>query len=88
MSHFVVLFSPDDDSEPILGEWLECTLSPEEPTEPVPTSPVPPRMEVQGENKRSRQPSTNDLPNLVPDKREPDGVSSVCLHAFNLYDNL
>lgn len=65
----------DDDSEPILGEWLEGTLSPEEDTEPPPTSPVPPRLEVQGDSKRSRQPSTDEPPSLVPDKREPDGVS-------------
>ncbi|KAK7478490.1 hypothetical protein BaRGS_00030249, partial [Batillaria attramentaria] len=63
----------NDDSEPILGEWLEGTLSPEEETEPLSTSPVPPRLEVQGESKRSRQPSTDEPPSLVPDKREPDG---------------
>jgi hypothetical protein len=66
----------DDDSEPILGEWLDGTMSPEEEREAHPSSPVPPRLEVQGEStKRSRQSSTHDdHPSLVPDKREPDGV--------------
>lgn len=71
----------DDDSEPILGEWLEGTLSPEEPTEPPVTSPDAPRLEVQGDAKRSRQPS-EDSPVLVPDKREPDGVWALCIHSF------
>ncbi|KAL8608129.1 hypothetical protein ACOMHN_016584 [Nucella lapillus] len=65
--------SEEEDSEPILGEWLEGTLFPEEDTEPPQSSPFPQRVEVQGESKRSRQPSTDEPPSLVPDKREPDG---------------
>ena len=71
----------DEDSEPILGEWFEGTLSPEDDQqkEPDPISPVCVRLDFQDENnlmgKKSRQPSNNDKhPTLVPDKREPDGV--------------
>ncbi|XP_076455251.1 E3 ubiquitin-protein ligase UBR4-like isoform X3 [Babylonia areolata] len=75
--------SEEEDSEPILGEWLEGTLSPEEDTEPPISSPFLPRLEVQGESKRSRQPSTDEPPSLVPDKREPDGFIALASNVLS-----
>ena len=64
----------DEDSEPILGHFMVEIMSPSsERKDPDPPPPLPPRFD--GDNKRSRKISSSDSPSLIPDKREPDGVS-------------
>ena len=65
----------EEDSEPILGRWLEDTLSPLESVETLPPPLVPTRSDAQGENKRSRKISTEDPSTLIPDKKDSHGVS-------------
>ena len=73
----LIVLLVDDDSEPILGQWFEETLSPDDP----PETPAPPPAPVlnmassTGTGKHSQRQSSTDCPNFVPDKREPDGVS-------------
>lgn len=69
----------DDDSEPILGQWLEETLSPNEAFNTTPPPPPPPRNDaLSHEGKRLRESSVGEKsPSFVPDKREPEGVSVV-----------
>lgn len=65
----------DEDSEPLLGQWLEDTLSPLESVETIAPPPVPARSDAQGEGRRSRKISTEDPSTLIPDKKDPQGVS-------------
>ena len=73
---------PDDDSEPILGQWFEDTLSPEDAT-------TAPSQDAEGEGagleddddgeraneKRPTRLSSTDSPCVIPDRRDPEGVS-------------
>jgi len=70
----------DDDSEPILGQWFEETLSPEEPATSLPSTDgqTNPDSEGNSNNNDGRHPhrmGSNDGPSFVPDRKEPDGVS-------------
>uniref|UniRef100_A0A2C9K8S7 UBR-type domain-containing protein n=1 Tax=Biomphalaria glabrata TaxID=6526 RepID=A0A2C9K8S7_BIOGL len=82
--------SEDDDSEPILGQWLEETLSPNEAFNTTPPPPPPPRNDaLSHEGKRLRESSVGEKsPSFVPDKREPEGFStlvSTVMNFFNVY---
>ena len=46
-----------------------------ESKDPDPPPPLPPRFGEDSSNKRSRKVSSSDSPSMIPDKREPDGVS-------------
>ncbi|CAL1532573.1 unnamed protein product [Lymnaea stagnalis] len=82
--------SEDDDSEPILGQWLEEALSPSESITTTPPPPPPPRVDaLGGEGKRQREAVVGERsPNFVPDKREPEGFTtlvSTVMNFFNVY---
>ncbi len=63
----------DDDSEPILGQWFEETLSPEEPVAPPPPLPTP-QPDADKSGKLGGRRNSADGPSFVPDRKEPDGV--------------
>ncbi len=64
----------DDDSEPILGQWFEETLSPEEPAAPPPPPPQP-SSDSERSSKYTQRMNSCDGPSFVPDRKEPDGVN-------------
>ena len=71
---------PDEDSEPILGHWLEETLSPDESSANVPSGPsldVPENLSPIPKHTSGKS-GINDsgFPCFVPDKKDPDGVSN------------
>lgn len=68
-------FISDDGSESILGHWMEETMCPSDATDTQAPPPVPARVDVPGEGKRSRKISSGDSPVFIPEKREPAGVS-------------
>ncbi|XP_052722001.1 E3 ubiquitin-protein ligase UBR4-like isoform X2 [Crassostrea angulata] len=73
----------DEDSEPLLGQWLEDTLSPLESVETIAPPPVPARSDAQGEGKRSRKISTEDPSTLIPDKKDPQGFVTLASDILN-----
>ena len=68
-----------DDSEPILGQWFEQTLSPtEESLSRAPSPPAPGEQEGGTESgKHSKKRSTTENTGFVPDKREPNAVCGI-----------
>ena len=59
-----------------MGHFMVEIMSPSsESKDPDPPPPLPPRFDGENSNKRSRKISSGDSPSLIPDKREPDGVS-------------
>jgi len=75
--------SADDDSEPILGQWFEETLSPSDSktTESSVTTNAQESEErsdpKNGSTKNARHQSNSDSgTSYLPDKKEPDGVSN------------
>ncbi|XP_069121893.1 E3 ubiquitin-protein ligase UBR4-like isoform X2 [Argopecten irradians] len=73
----------DDDSENILGGLFEEPAPPTETVEPSAPPPVPARVDVPSEGKRSRKISSGDSPNFVPDKREPEGFAQLGADILN-----
>ncbi|XP_041369615.1 E3 ubiquitin-protein ligase UBR4-like [Gigantopelta aegis] len=74
----------DDDSEPILGHWFEETLSPVDSLDATVATPHTPRGEgTASESKRNRHHSNGDTPHFIPDKREPDGFTSLASSVLN-----
>jgi hypothetical protein len=68
----------DDDSEPILGQWFEETLSPGEAqaVEPPAVSGAVGTSDADGTtSKQSRRHSSTDSIGQLPDRKEPDAVS-------------
>ncbi|GFN91872.1 E3 ubiquitin-protein ligase ubr4, partial [Plakobranchus ocellatus] len=68
--------SEEDDSEPILGQWLDEALSPYESNTTTPPPPQRPKVEsLNGsDTKRQRETSVgSSSPKFVPDKMEPEG---------------
>ena len=65
--------------ESILGQWMEETLRPTDATDTQTPPPVPARVDVPSEGKRSRKISSGDSPVFIPDKREPAGVMEILL---------
>ncbi|CAG5127473.1 unnamed protein product, partial [Candidula unifasciata] len=79
--------SEDDDSEPILGHWLEEALSPCDSVNTTPPPPPPPRVDGILESKRQREASVGEGgPNLVPDKREPEGFTTLVSNVMNFFN--
>ncbi|XP_071948294.1 E3 ubiquitin-protein ligase UBR4-like isoform X1 [Antedon mediterranea] len=62
--------SEDDDSEPLLGQWFQDNLSPNEDAKEVPPPPPLPRAPGKGEDGKA---SKSDSPNIMdlPDTEEP-----------------
>ena len=78
----------DDGSESILGHWMEETMCPSETTDTQAPPPVPARVDVPGEGKRSRKISSGDSPVFIPEKREPAGFVNLAadfLNFINVY---
>ncbi|BFZ02848.1 hypothetical protein BsWGS_05885 [Bradybaena similaris] len=79
--------SEDDDSEPILGHWLEEALSPCDSVNTTPPPPPPPRVDGIAESKRQREASVGEGgPNFVPDKREPEGFTTLVSNVMNFFN--
>ena len=72
-----------DDSEPILGQWFEQTLSPNEDTLARPLTPPTLGTEEGGteSGKHSKKHLTVKNASIVPDKKEPHAVSITCCNS-------
>ncbi|XP_052093919.1 E3 ubiquitin-protein ligase UBR4-like [Mytilus californianus] len=78
----------EDAAESILGHWMEETMCPSETTDSQAPPPVPARVDVPTEGKRSRKISSGDSPVFIPDKREPAGFVNLAadfLNFINVY---
>ena len=73
----IIYYYFTDDSEPILGQWFEQTLSPNEDTQARPVTPPTLGTEEGGTEggKHSKKHLTVKNASVVPDKKEPHAVS-------------
>lgn len=58
-------------------------MSPSVTTDSQAPPPVPARVDVPTEGKRSRKISSGDSPVFIPDKREPAGVSIITILLYS-----
>ncbi|XP_013777424.1 E3 ubiquitin-protein ligase UBR4-like isoform X2 [Limulus polyphemus] len=78
----------DDDSEPILGQWFEETLAPEDcgvTVTPGPPATTPSDSDVR--NGKPAQGQASESASLIPEKGEPHGYIRLACRIFNFLNN-
>lgn len=65
----------DDDSEPILGQWFEETISPSKEKVAPPPPPPPPPLESSPRVKSPNKPSAGENGNILASRKDPELVS-------------
>lgn len=65
---------PDDDSEPILGQWFEETISPSKEKVAPPPPPPPPPLESSPRVKSPNKQSAGENGNILASRKDPELV--------------
>lgn len=74
---FLLLLSfsvPDDDSEPILGQWFEETISPSKEKVAPPPPPPPPPLESSPRVKSPSKQAPGEKGNILASRKDPELV--------------
>lgn len=67
-------FSSDDDSEPILGQWFEETISPSKEKAAPPPPPPPPPLESSPRVKSPSKQASGEKGNILASRKDPELV--------------
>jgi hypothetical protein len=70
-------FSSDDDSEPILGQWFEETISPSKEKAAPPPPPPPPPLESSPRVKSPNKQASGEKGNILASRKDPELVRLV-----------
>lgn len=73
---FLSLFLLDDDSEPILGQWFEETISPSKEKVAPPPPPPPPPLESSPRVKSPNKQTTGENGNILASRKDPELVQN------------
>lgn len=67
----------DDDSEPILGQWFEETISPSKEKVAPPPPPPPPPLESSPRVKSPSKQAPGEKGNILASRKDPELVSGI-----------
>lgn len=71
---FVTFLFSDDDSEPILGQWFEETISPSKEKTAPPPPPPPPPLESSPRVKSPSKQASGEKGNILASRKDPELV--------------
>lgn len=74
MVTFVTFLFSDDDSEPILGQWFEETISPSKEKTAPPPPPPPPPLESSPRVKSPSKQASGEKGNILASRKDPELV--------------
>lgn len=81
----IIIFCPlllDDDSEPILGQWFEETISPSKEKVAPPPPPPPPPLESSPRVKSPNKQTAGENGNILASRKDPELVCAAHVSAY------